>query len=50
MALITEKVINRARLALVPLMRYKESMTAAVMLMLYLPQLTRCGKTFRVSL
>lgn len=47
--LTVENVTNSAKLVVLPFMRYRDNVTAAMMDMAYLPQLTRCGKTFRVS-
>jgi hypothetical protein len=43
------KAMKKLRLVWVSPMRYKLSHTAVRMVMVYLPQLTRCGNTFRVS-
>jgi hypothetical protein len=47
---MVENAIKRPRFVVDPLMRYMDKVTAARILMLYLPQLTRCGKMFLVSL
>ncbi len=49
MPFIVENVMNRAKVALVLSIRYRLRQTAAVIVMAYLPQFTRCGKTFLVS-
>jgi hypothetical protein len=49
MPLIVENVMNKARLVCVFSTRYKLRHIAASIVMAYLPQLARCGKTFLVS-
>lgn len=44
-----EKVMNSASFCLVLSMRYIDSVTAAMMDIVYFPPLARCGKTFLVS-
>ncbi len=43
------KVMNKLRLVLLSPMRYMLRNTAVRIVMVYFPQLTRCGNTFRVS-
>jgi hypothetical protein len=50
MLLMIEKVTKKASVVGVPEIRYSDSVTAAVMLIVYFPQLTRCGNMFLVSL
>jgi hypothetical protein len=49
-ALSVEKQMNKARFDMVPFMRKRESVTAAIIDIVYFPPLTRCGKMFLVSL
>lgn len=45
-----EKVMNSARWPFVAWIRYMDSVMADMMVIVYFPQLTRCGKMLRVSL
>ena len=49
MLLIMENVMKVPRFALDPSIRYNDRVTAAMIVMQYLPQLTRWGKTSLVS-
>ncbi len=48
-ALIEANVMNKLRLVRLLPIRYRLRQTAVRIVMPYLPQLTRCGNTFRVS-
>lgn len=48
--LIKENVTRSARFVRLLWMRYTDKVTPAMMVIVYLPQLTKCGKMFRVSL
>ncbi len=48
-ALMDAKVMNKLRLIRLSPIRYRLRKTAVRIVMVYLPQLTRCGNTLRVS-
>lgn len=50
MLLMHEKVMYKARLVRVPLIRYSDRIMDAMMVMVYFPALARCGKMLPVSL